>query len=144
MITPSPLALLTPVLFSESTDFAASQDPSHGSMREPILKIMNLMRSMEYETDIPTPTSNGYSTQRTHITRLWNIVEKIGNGPHDFPSVFGTLVLVHTVKSVVYYHSKANTHSSYFFFICIITQDIICQVSRRTLSPRPFFVQLAK
>ena len=63
----------------EATDGAISSDPSYGSIREPILKVTNLMRSMEYQTSIPT-TLDGAPMQTTHNVKLWKINEKIGQG----------------------------------------------------------------
>lgn len=75
------------LLHSEATDGAIAVDPSYGSMREPILKVMNLMRSMDYRTAIPTPIDNS-TMQTAHHTKLWHIEERIGQGPYDFPTVF--------------------------------------------------------
>lgn len=37
------------VLDNEATSAAVTIDPGHGSLREPILKVLALMRSMEYQ-----------------------------------------------------------------------------------------------
>jgi hypothetical protein len=63
----------------EATEGAVSVDPSYGSIREPILRLMNLMRSMEYQTSLPTP-ADGTSLQTTYNVKLWEIDEKIGQG----------------------------------------------------------------
>ncbi len=42
-------------LDSEATEGSISVDPSYSSIIEPILKLTNLMRSMDYRTAIPTP-----------------------------------------------------------------------------------------
>jgi cullin-associated NEDD8-dissociated protein 1 len=83
-------ALATSILLDrEATEGAASADPSHGSIREPILKTTHLMRSMEYQTDIPrSPPLSGAPMQTTYQVRLWEIDEKIGQGPYEFPTVF--------------------------------------------------------
>ena len=75
------------LLDSEATEGAISVDPSSGSMREPILKLMNLMRSMDYQTSLPTPI-DGALIQTTYNVKLWEIDEKIGHGPYEFPTVF--------------------------------------------------------
>ena len=75
------------LLDSEATEGAISADPSSGSMREPILKLMNLMRSMDYQTSLPTPI-DGALIQTTYNVKLWEIDEKIGHGPYEFPTVF--------------------------------------------------------
>jgi uncharacterized protein (DUF1501 family) len=71
----------------EATDSAVIADPSAGSAREPILKVMNLMRSMAYQTSIPT-TLDGPPMQTTYSVKLWKIHKAIGQAPYDFPSVF--------------------------------------------------------
>jgi hypothetical protein len=75
------------ILDSEATEGAVSVDPSYGSMREPILKLLNLLRSMEYRTELPTPV-DGALIQKTYNVKLWQIEKKIGQGPYEFPSVF--------------------------------------------------------
>ena len=75
------------ILDREATDGAASVDPSYGGMREPILKVLHLLRSMEYRTELPTPV-DGALIQQTYNAKLWQIEKKIGQGPHEFPSVF--------------------------------------------------------
>ena len=67
------------VLDKEATDDAVTADPSHGSQKEPILKLTQLMRSMEYQTHLPTPL-DGKPLQTTYNTKIWQIVEKIGHG----------------------------------------------------------------
>ena len=74
-------------LDKEATDNAVASDPSYGSMKEPVLKMLHLMRSMEYSTHIPT-TLDGNPMQTTYSTKLWQIADKIGQGPFEFPSVF--------------------------------------------------------
>lgn len=73
-------ALIASVLLDkEATEGAVSADPSYGSIREPILKVLNLMRSFEYQTHIPT-TLDGPPMQTTYSVKLWQIDEKIGHG----------------------------------------------------------------
>ncbi len=67
------------LLDREATEGAVSVDPSYGSIREPILRLMNLMRSMDYQTAMPTP-ADGTSLQTTYNVKLWKIDEKIGQG----------------------------------------------------------------
>lgn len=71
------------LLDREATDSAVALDPSHGSMREPILKVMNILRSMSYETAIPSVV--GHPLQSTYHLELWEIDEEIGQGPYEFP-----------------------------------------------------------
>jgi uncharacterized protein (DUF1800 family) len=66
-------------LDKEATGVAVSADPSYGSVREPILKVINLMRSMDYQTAIPTGLA-GNPIQTTYNVKLWEMSEKIGQG----------------------------------------------------------------
>ena len=75
------------LLDKEATDNAITSDPSYGSMKAPILKILHLMRSMQYATSLPT-TLTGNPMQTTYNTRLWKIDEMIGDGPYEFQTVF--------------------------------------------------------
>ena len=63
-------------LDQEATEGAAANDPSAGSIREPILKVLHLMRSMEYQTDIPIRP--GPLMQADYSARLWRMDDKIG------------------------------------------------------------------
>ena len=67
------------VLDKEATEDAITADPSHGSQKEPMLKLTQLMRSMDYQTHLPT-TLDGNPMQTTYNTKIWQIVEKIGHG----------------------------------------------------------------
>ena len=67
------------ILDKEATEGAISSDPSYGSIREPMLKVTHLMRSMDYQTSIPT-TKDGAPMQTTYNVKLWKIDEKIGQG----------------------------------------------------------------
>jgi len=71
------------LLDKEATSGSISSDPSYGSMREPILKLLHLMRSMQYTAEV---VDNSLQTPDT--LNLWNIHNKIGQGPYEFPSVF--------------------------------------------------------
>lgn len=86
------------ILDREATDPAIVHDPAHGNMREPILKVTNLLRSMEYQTSIPT-SLDGPLMQTSYGVKLWGIADKIGNGPHTFPSVFGYYLPAYTPTS---------------------------------------------
>jgi uncharacterized protein (DUF1501 family) len=81
-------AMLASILLdNESTEGAIAVSPEAGSLREPMLKLTNLMRSMDYQTSIPT-NHVGDPMQTTWNTKLWKIDEKIGQGPYEFPTVF--------------------------------------------------------
>ena len=71
------------LLDKEAASGSISSDPSYGSMREPILKLLHLMRSMQYTAEV---VDNSLQTPDT--LNLWNIHNKIGQGPYEFPSVF--------------------------------------------------------
>ena len=75
------------VLDKEATDNSVASDPSFGSVKAPMLKVLHLMRSMEFAISLPT-TLTGNPLQTTYNTRLWKIAEKIGDGPYEFPTVF--------------------------------------------------------
>ncbi len=59
----------------EARSVALDADPSYGALREPLLKVMAVMRSMKLETNFP-------------ITRLHNMVTDIGQMAHEFQTVF--------------------------------------------------------
>ena len=67
------------LLDKEANDPALMSDPSSGSLREPIVKVISLMRSMEYKTDIPN-TRNGPPQAKDFQVRLWKIDKSIGQG----------------------------------------------------------------
>ena len=75
------------LLDKEATDSAIMVDPSHGSLKEPLLKVTHLMRSMEYATSIPT-TLDGNLMQTTYNDKLWLIDEKIGHGPYEVRTTY--------------------------------------------------------
>lgn len=50
-------------------------DPSHGSLREPILKVLSFMRAMEFESSVP-------------LVELDLMERKIGQAPYEQPTVF--------------------------------------------------------
>lgn len=58
------------VLDREAVDSSSASDPSYGAMREPILKVINLMRSMDYQTAIPD-FLDGAPMQTTYNAKLW-------------------------------------------------------------------------
>eukprot|EP00984_Skeletonema_dohrnii_P004238 scaffold1495_cov202-Skeletonema_dohrnii-CCMP3373.AAC.3 len=76
------------VLDREVTDEALYEDPAVGALREPILMVMNLLRSMEYSNTLPTVGLDGPPLVESYNVRLWQMDMKIGHSPHDFPSVF--------------------------------------------------------
>lgn len=53
------------------------QDPSHGSLREPLLKVLALMRSMEYR-----------QTDTRMNVGLYGAADSLGEMAHKIPSVF--------------------------------------------------------
>ena len=75
------------ILDREVTSPSLSVESSHGSLREPILKVLNILRSMDYQTKIPD-TLDGHPMYNNYQVKLWKIHEKIGQGPHEFPTVF--------------------------------------------------------
>jgi len=65
------------LLDREATSFALDADPSAGSLREPLLKFISFMRSMEFEA---APLSREIRTER--------LLEGIGQEAHATPDVF--------------------------------------------------------
>ena len=63
------------LLDREARNVLLDADPSHGSLREPLLKYIGLMRSMNYVTDQP-------------VIQLYGLNNKIGQAAHHFKSVF--------------------------------------------------------
>jgi uncharacterized protein (DUF1800 family) len=59
----------------EARSIILDQDPSHGSLREPILKLMSVMRSMKFRSKHP-------------VTYLRQVKRNIGQNPHAFDTVF--------------------------------------------------------
>lgn len=64
------------LLDRESRNIVIDADPSHGGMREPVLKIVSTLRSMDY-----TQTNGDFFS-------LHNLDSIIGQSPYDLPSVF--------------------------------------------------------
>lgn len=64
------------LLDSEARSVTLDSDPTHGQLREPILKVLHLMRSMEYES------SGGREVE------LKDLENKIGMAPYTSPTVF--------------------------------------------------------
>ena len=62
-------------LDSAARNVLLDEDVSSGSLREPVLKVMAAMRSMEFESKDP-------------VTVLNNVFPSIGQAPHDFTTVF--------------------------------------------------------
>ena len=82
------------LLDKEATDETITQDMSYGSLKEPILKVMQLLRSQNYEAVIPdSPT--GLPTARDYHLRLWKMNLKIGQSPYEFPTVFSWFLPEH-------------------------------------------------
>lgn len=63
-------AIAAIVLDKEATDHTLKHDPSHGSLREPILKFMSLLRSMEYVNQIPVESLLGPPLQDKYHLNL--------------------------------------------------------------------------
>ena len=63
------------MLDREARNVLLDADPSHGSLREPLLKFISLMRSMNYVTEQP-------------VIRLDGLSSRVKQAAHDFPSVF--------------------------------------------------------
>ncbi len=59
----------------EARSIVLDEDPTFGSLREPILKTMGLMRSMEFKSNDP-------------IIYLKNVFMYMGQNPYEFETVF--------------------------------------------------------
>jgi uncharacterized protein (DUF1800 family)/uncharacterized protein (DUF1501 family) len=66
------------LLDQEARSPVLALDPGSGKMREPLLKVLHLMRALEFEA--------GVETTEIHMPDLQT---KIGQGPFQAPSVFG-------------------------------------------------------
>jgi len=63
------------LLDRESRNIALDADPSHGSLREPLLKYVGLMRSLEFVSELPVIAIPG---TKNNIHQM----------PHEYPNVF--------------------------------------------------------
>lgn len=61
----------------ESRSALLLNDPSHGSLREPLVKIISAMRNMAFESAADKP-----------VIKLMDMMERIGEDPYGFPTVF--------------------------------------------------------
>jgi hypothetical protein len=76
------------VLDREATDEALYEDPSFGAIREPLLKVVQLLRSFEYNNTLPTVGLDGSPLAKSYNLRLYKMNEKIGMSPSEFQTVF--------------------------------------------------------
>ena len=65
------------LLDPEARSVTLDVDPFHGSLREPLLRVMSLMRSMEIKQSDGEP-----------VLKLIDLDDKIGQMSHSFPTVF--------------------------------------------------------
>jgi uncharacterized protein (DUF1800 family) len=70
----------------EARSTVLDSDPTHGSLREPILKVMHMLRSMEYKS------------RDGRLLDLHNLQGKIGMEPFKSPSVFNFYMCVHSLS----------------------------------------------
>lgn len=71
------LAFAAVILDREATSVILDVDPSSGSIREPLLKVVSLMRSMNYTKKPNEP-----------VIDLWKLEDRFGQAPFEFPTVF--------------------------------------------------------
>ena len=64
------------ILDREATSASLGVEPSHGALREPILQVLNLLRSMNYQAKIPD-TLDGPPMHNAYKAKLWKIHEKV-------------------------------------------------------------------
>ena len=77
------------LLDRESRSVVVDVDPSYGGIREPLLRVVSTMRSMNY-----------VQTNREFIS-LHNLQSAIGQSPHDLPSVFSFFLPEYAPPGVV-------------------------------------------
>merc|ERR1719266_2104152 len=65
------------LLDPESRSAVLDMDPTHGSLKEPLLKVFGLMRSMEFQRNLIMPE-----------IRLEGVMNSIGQMAHEIPTVF--------------------------------------------------------
>ena len=65
------------ILDREARTIVVDADPTAGSLREPILKLVSFFRAMEFEQNDSAPE-----------LRLFALQQKIGQAPHSLPNVF--------------------------------------------------------
>jgi hypothetical protein len=70
------------LLHTEARSTVLDTDPSHGSLREPLLKLFGFLRSMEFTQNTLVPTF-----------RMVDMITKIGQEPFKSPSVFSCKLL---------------------------------------------------
>ena len=85
------------ILDPEATDPTLMADPSSGSVREPILKVLSVLRSMEYKSEIDT--ANDPLMAKDFQVRLWDIHTKIGQGPFSAKSIFSFFLPAYVADS---------------------------------------------
>jgi len=73
----------------EARDPLLDADPVHGSIREPILKVLSILRTLEYEA---VPSGNP-------LFGLKDMFERIGQMAHDIPTVFNFYLPEHVPAS---------------------------------------------
>lgn len=66
------------LLDREARSVILDRDPSQGSLREALLKVIGVMRSMEFQSSSSSP-----------VVRFHDVIaNRIGQMAHDFPTVF--------------------------------------------------------
>lgn len=65
------------ILHNDARNVLLDADPTSGSLREPLLKFISYLRSMEFSTNADAPE-----------LRLYRLQEKIGQDAHSIPNVF--------------------------------------------------------
>ena len=80
------------MLDRESRNLLLDSDQSYGGMREPLIKVVSVLRSLAYkQTSI-------------HFASLYHLDSIIGQSPHDLPSVF-SFFLPEYVSTTLFFKS---------------------------------------
>jgi len=78
------------ILDRESRSVVLDNDSSYGSLREPLIKVIALMRSLEFKSSFDSP-----------LIVLKDLQAKIGQMAHDIPSVFSFFLPQYSPPSLV-------------------------------------------
>mmetsp|Transcript_6781 Transcript_6781/g.9027 ORF Transcript_6781/g.9027 Transcript_6781/m.9027 type:complete len:2086 (+) Transcript_6781:84-6341(+) len=78
------------VLDREARSVVLDADPSQGSLREPLLKIISVMRNMEFQRE-----------DDSKQVLLWRLEDRIGQMAHEFASVFSFFLPEYTPDGVL-------------------------------------------
>lgn len=79
------------LLDDECRDVVLDADPTHGSLQEPLLKLIRVMKSLEFEL----------KPDRDFVKMAGNLYELIGQAPHELPDVFSFFLPEHQPQGML-------------------------------------------